>query len=151
MSDRDPGLSFYTMPSQVSPPPSPYLEARIASLETNAGHVLGDIDALTEKYHELLFDLDKIKQLVGWPADPSRDQPPSPSHLRALEFSQELEELTRDVHKSVDGADVEKVNGTTTPKANATMPPHMRAAAGATNGATSKAIPPHLRGKVAGR
>jgi hypothetical protein len=132
------------MSSQVSPPPSPYLEARVANLEENLGDVRGDVDAIKEWCHQLSSTIEEIKKVEGWPSViSSQYQEPTPSCLHALEFSQELEELTREVHKSVDGADVDKV---TTPKANGSVPPHLRAAA---NGAASKLIPPHLRGKAA--
>lgn len=135
------------MSSQVSPPPSPYLEARIANLEENIGDVRGDVDAIKEWCHQLSSTIEEIKKVEGWPSVGStQHQEPTPSRLCALEFSQELEELTREVHKSGDGAEVDKFNGTTTPKANGSVPPHLRAA---TNGAASKLIPPHLRGKAA--
>jgi len=131
-------LSFNSMPSQVSPPPSPYLESRIVNLEESLGE-------LKDWYHELSSSLAGMKKDMGW--RPLQAQNNSPTSLRALEFSQELEELTREVHKSVDGVvDVEKISGTTIPKAHVSVPPHLR---GASNGAVSKIVPPHLRGKVA--
>jgi hypothetical protein len=139
------------MSSQVSPPPSPYLESRIDSLEDGQASLREDVDAITEMYHRLSSSVDKL-QKGGWPVTvgPFQEQELKSSHLRAMEFKKELEELSREVHESVDGdADVEKVNGTATPKANASMPPHMRAAGGSSKGAGSKTLPPHLRGKTA--
>jgi hypothetical protein len=138
------------MSSQVSPPPSPYLESRIDSLEDGHASLREDVDSITEMYHRLSSSVDKL-QKGGWPVTvgPFQEQELKMSHLRAMEFKQELEELSREVHESVDGVpDVEKVNGTVTPKANRSMPPHMRAAGGASNGVGSKTLPPHLRGKI---
>ena len=138
-----------SMISQVSAPPSPYLEARVFNLEEEHASLRGEVDTLTDMYHDLCSSVDKLKQ-GGWPVTigPFQEQDLTHSHLCAMEFKQELEDLSREVHMSVDGvADVEKVNGTTTPKANASMPPHLRAASGSNNAAGLKSLPPHLRGK----
>jgi hypothetical protein len=140
------------MSRQVSPPPSPYLESRIDSLEDGQASLREDVDTITEMYHRLSSSVDKL-QKGGLPVTvgPFQEQDLKSSHLRAMELKQELEKLSREVHESVDGdAEVEKVNGTVTPKANGSMPPHMRASGSASNGVGSKAVPPHLRDKTAG-
>ncbi|KAF2824367.1 hypothetical protein CC86DRAFT_384013 [Ophiobolus disseminans] len=137
------------MPSQVSAAPSPYLEARVLNLEEEHDSLRGEVLSLTEMHHELCSSVDKLKK-GGWPVTvgPFQDQDLTQSHLRAMEFKHKLEELSRAVHQSVDGvADEEKINGTTTPKANGNMPPHLRAT-GTAGGAVSKSLPPHLRGKA---
>lgn len=135
------------MPSQVSAPPSPYLEARVFNLEEEHSNLRGKVDSLTELYHSLCSSLDKLKK-GGWPVTigPFQEQDPTRSHQSALKFKRELDELTREVHKSVDGvADMDKANGTASSKTNGSMPPHLRGAT--SNGAGSKSLPPHLRGK----
>lgn len=103
------------MSNQVSSSLCAEFEARIASLEEFCSHLRGDLDVFKEVCHKRSPSMEK-------------------SHLRAVEFAQELEELSRQVHASADGvADVEKTNGS--------LPPHLRGA--------SKAVPPHLRGKIA--
>jgi hypothetical protein len=134
---------------QVSAPPSPYLEARVSSLEGGHLSLRGDMDSLTEMYHVLCSSVDKLKK-DGWPVSigPFREQDLTQSHVSAAQFKKKLESLSREVHDSVDGAaDIEKVNGVTTPKANGSVPPHMRATNGSSNG--SKSLPPHLRDKNA--
>jgi len=141
------------MPSQVSAPPSPYLEARVSSLEEEHGSLRGEVNTLTEMYHDLCSSVDKLKK-GGWPVTvgPFQEQDLTQSHLHALEFKQELEEISREVHQSVDGvADMDKVNGTTTSKADGSMPPHLRASGSAKGGGGSKSLPPHLRGKAMSR
>jgi hypothetical protein len=138
------------MTSQVSPSPtpSPYLAARVLNLEDGHVNLREDVDALTEKYHALCSSLDDLK-LGGRSATVGPSQQQDPTHQSALRFKQELEELTSQVHKKVDGvANVEKTNGTTMLKANVSVPPHLRGVNGTSNGAgQQKSIPPHLRGK----
>lgn len=137
------------MPRQVSAPPSLHLEARVIDLEEEYASLRGDVDTLTKLYDDLCSSVDNLKKR-GWPVTvgPFQEQDLYQSHRRAMEFKQELEELGREVHKSVDGvADVEKVNNTTIPKANTSMPPHMRVANGINNRGGLKSLPPHLRGK----
>jgi hypothetical protein len=77
-----------------------------------------------------------------------QEQDPARSYQSALAFQRELEELSREVHKSVDGvADVKKINSMATIKANNSVPPHLRAASGVSTGGSSNPTPPHLRGK----
>lgn len=135
------------MPSQVSAPPSPYLEARVFNLEVEHLNLRGKVDSLTELYHSLCSSLDKLKK-GGWPVTigPFQEQDPTRSHQSALKFQRDLDELTREVHKPVDGvADMDKANGTASSKTNGSMPAHLRGPTG--NGAGSKSLPPHLRGK----
>ncbi|KAF1913287.1 hypothetical protein BDU57DRAFT_541932 [Ampelomyces quisqualis] len=143
-----PGPQSQNMPSQASAPPSPYLEARVSSLEEEHSNLREDVSNLTELYHNLCSSVDKLKKghssvTVG----PSQEQGPARSHQSALKFKQELEELSREVHKSVEGVtDVDKTDGTAMSKTNGSMPPHLRGVNGASNGTGSKSLPPHLRG-----
>jgi hypothetical protein len=135
--------------SQVSLHPSPHVEARVSKLEEGHSGLREEVDSLTEKYNELCSSVDKLKK-VGWPVTIGsfQEQHPDQSHQSALAFKQELDQLSREVHKSVDGvADVEKVTTMATPKANDSVPPHLRAANGSGTGADFKSLPPHLRGK----
>jgi hypothetical protein len=140
------------LPSQVSttPTPSPYLEVRLFNLEDGHMGLREDMDALTELYRSLCSSVDELK-LGGRSATvgPSKEQESTQSHQSALRVKQELEKLTSEVHKAVDGiANVEKTNGATMPKANGSVPPHLRGVNGASKGAGhQKSIPPHLRGK----
>jgi hypothetical protein len=147
-SSYAPGAQPQNTPSQVSALPSPYLEARVFSLEEEHLNLREELGSLTELYHNICTSVDKLKK-GGWPVTvgPFQEQDPARSHQSALEFKQELEELSREVHKSVEGiADMDKANGTAMSKSNGNMPPHLRGANGASNGAGSKPLPPHLRG-----
>jgi hypothetical protein len=138
-----------SMPSQVSAPPSPYLEARVFGLENGHASLRQDVDVITELYHGLCSSVDKLK-LGGWPVTvgPFQEQDLAQSHQSAMEFKQELEKLTSEVHKSGDSvADVEKANATVTPNANGSVPPHLRGTSGASSGLVTKSLPPHLRSK----
>jgi hypothetical protein len=133
--------------SQVSLHPSPHVEARVSKLEEGHSGLREEVDSLTEKYNELCSSVDKLKK-GGWPVTIGsfQEQDPDQSHQSALAFKQELDQLSREVHKSVDGvADVEKVTTMATPKANGSVPPHLRAASGASPDAGSNSLPPHLR------
>lgn len=146
-SSYSPALLPQKMPSQMSAPPSPYLESRISNLEEEHSNLREEVDSLTELYHSLGSSLDKLKK-GGWPVSigPFQEKDPARSNQGALKFKRELDELTREVHMSVDGvADMDRANGTATSKTNGSMPPHIRGATG--NGAGSKSLPPHLRGK----
>ncbi|KAF2035252.1 hypothetical protein EK21DRAFT_54977 [Setomelanomma holmii] len=115
-----PGLpSDSNMLGQVSAPPSPYLEARVVSLEQGHLDLWSDMDSLTEMYHNLCSSVDKLKR-GGWPVTvgPFQEQDLNESHQHAMNFKQELEQLSREVRESVDG-DADPSDGqhysTTTP------------------------------------
>jgi hypothetical protein len=134
--------------SQVSAPPSPYLEARVLNLEQEHGSLRENVSNLTEIYHDLCSSVDKLKK-GGWPVTvgPFQDQDAAQSHICAMQFKQELEELNHEVRKSVeDVTDVEKVNGTKSPVTHSDMSSQLGASSGAGTG--SKSLPPHLRGKA---
>jgi uncharacterized protein YukE len=134
------------MTTQVSSPPSTYLEARVLNLEEEHSSVRGDVDLLKEMHQALSLSISRL-QKGGWPVTvgPFQEQDLAQSHQSALRFKQELEQLSREVHKSVDDvADVEK--------ADSTPPPHLRAANGGTKTSSgSKSLPPHLRNKAPSR
>lgn len=142
--------SLNSTAGQVSPCASPYLEARVSNLEEEHGGLRLQVDLLREMQQDLASSVDELKR-GGWPVTVGafKAQDPIESHQSALEFKQELEQLSREVHKSVDGdADEEKANGTTTPESNVSVPPHLRAANGGSNAlAGQKSLPPHLRNK----
>lgn len=120
------------------------------NLEEEHANLRGEVCSLTEMYHDLYSSVGELKR-GGWPVTvgPFQAQDLTQSHLQAMRLKQELEELSLEVHKSVKGvADVDKVNGTTTPMANITTPPHLRAASVAGSAASSKSLPPHMRGKA---
>jgi hypothetical protein len=133
----------------VSAPPSPYLEARVLGLEQGHADLRNNLDALTELYHDLSTSVDKLKK-GAWAVTvgPFQEQDPIQSHQCALKFKEELEKLNRQVRQSVEhDADEEKSNGTVTPKANSSLPPHLRAPSSSKNGTGSTSLPPHLRAK----
>jgi hypothetical protein len=140
------------MTSQVSatPTPSSDLAARVLNLENGHVDLQADVDALTELYHKLRSSVDGL-ELSGQSATvgPFQQQESTQAHQSALRFKQELKELTSEAHKAVDSfTNVEKSNGTTMPKASASVPPHVRGMNGTSNGAVQqKSIPPHLRAK----
>lgn len=120
------------MASQVSAPPFPYPEARVLNLEQEHSDLRHEMDLLKEIYHDLFSPMGKLKK-GGWPVTvaPFQEQDPAQSHQSAMKLKQELEQLSREVHESVDdGADVEKVNG------------------GASDASGPKSLPPHLRKKA---
>jgi hypothetical protein len=138
------------MASQVSAPSSPYLEARVQNLEERHADLHGEVDNLTEVYHNLCSSVERLKR-GGWPVTvgPFQETDLTESHQHAMSFKQELEQLSHEVHKPVNGdADVEKANGSMALKKSSRLPPHLRAAATTDNG-TKKSVPPHLRGKIA--
>jgi hypothetical protein len=133
--------------SQVSPHSSPQLASRVSKLEEGHSGLREKVDSLTELYNDLCSSVDKIKK-GGWPVTvgPFQEQDPDQSRQSALAFRQELDQLSCEVHKSVDGVtDAEKVNAMATPKNNGSVPPHLRVAGGTGTGAGSKLTPPHLR------
>jgi hypothetical protein len=139
------------MASQVSAPSSPYLEARVQNLEEGHAELREEMDDLTEFYHKLCSSVDRLKR-GGWPVTvgPFQETDLTESHQHAMSFKQELEQLSREVQKSVNGdADVEKANGSMTVKKPSRLPPHLRAAATTDNGTDKKPLPPHLRGRIA--
>ena len=132
---------------QVSTPPSPYLEARVLNLEEEHAILLDDVSTLKELYHDLSFSVDKLKR-GGWPVHvgPFQDVDPAKSHQSAMQFKLELEELTREVHLSVDGgADTKKVNSTGASRVNTSIPPHAKVRSLTSNGTVSESLPPHVR------
>jgi hypothetical protein len=135
--------------SQVSAPPSPYLEARILNLEEGHVDLRGEIDTLKELYHDVSFSVDKLKK-GGWPVHvgPFQEVDIKKSHHDAMQFSHELEKLKDEVHVSVDGgADVQKANGMAPSKTNGSVPPHLKTSSVTSGGTVTKSIPPHLRKK----
>jgi hypothetical protein len=138
------------MSSQVSGPPSPYLEARVFSLEEEHASLREELETLTEMYHTLCSSVNVLRK-GGWPVTvgPFQDQALNQSHQCALKFKQELEELTMDVHKLVNGVtDSEEAKGTATPNANGSVPSDLHDMSGASKGTVSRSLPPHLRGKT---
>jgi hypothetical protein len=123
------------MASQVSAPPSSYLEARVLELEQEYSDLRDDVDLLKDKYHALAVSAGSLQK---------QKQDPAKAHHDAMKFKQELEQLSREVH-----ADVVKGNGTATPKANSSLPQYLRTSSGAGGGTGSKSLPPHLRKKAA--
>jgi len=142
--------SLNSMASQVSQPASPYLEARVLNLEEGHEGLRLQVDLLREMQQDLASSVDDLKR-GGWPVTvgPFKAQDPIESHQSALKFKQELEQLSREAHESVNGdADKEKANDMAKPKSNVSIPPHLRAANGGSNSsAGSKSLPPHLRNK----
>jgi hypothetical protein len=139
------------MASQVSAPSSTYLEALVQNLEERHADLRGEVDNLTEVYHNLCSSVERLKR-GGWPVTvgPFQETDLTESHQHAMSFKQELEQLSREVQKSVNrDADVEKANGSMTLKKSSRLPPHLRAAATTDNGTDKKPLPPHLRGKIA--
>ncbi|KAH7064036.1 hypothetical protein BKA63DRAFT_428394 [Paraphoma chrysanthemicola] len=137
--------------SQVSVPPSPYLEARILNLEEGHVELREEFEDLAEKYRGLCSSVDKLKR-GGWDVSvgPFQEKHLAESHRHAMRLKQELEQLTHEVHKSVNRhADVEKANGTVTAKKSSITPPHMRVATPSSDGTVKKTVPPHMRGKMA--
>jgi hypothetical protein len=133
--------------SQVSLHLSPQLDSRVSKLEEGHSGLREKVDSLTELYNDLCSSVDKIKQ-GGWPVTVGsfQEQDPDQSRQSALAFRQELDQLSCEVHQSVDGiADAEKFNAMATPKTSGSVPPHLRVAGGASTGAGSKSNPPHLR------
>ncbi|KAH9868925.1 hypothetical protein J1614_008000 [Plenodomus biglobosus] len=138
-----------TIPAkQVSTPPSPYLEARILSLEESQVDLRGDVRSLKELYDELTLSLDKMKK-GNRPMQFSslEEVDPAESHQKALDFKAEFEKLESEVHMSVHGgADNAKANGMAAVKVNGSVPPHLRRSSVVNNGTITKSLPPHLRG-----
>ncbi|EAT80024.2 hypothetical protein SNOG_12726 [Parastagonospora nodorum SN15] len=115
--------SLNGMTSQVSPSTSLYLEARILNLEEEHGSLSLQIDLLREMQEDLASSVDELKN-GGWPVTvgPFAAQDPIESHQSALKFKQELEQLSREVHKSIDGdADEEKANEPVTKSPNSRL------------------------------
>jgi hypothetical protein len=139
--------------SQVSLRLPPDLGVRVFKLEQGYSGLREEVDKLTGLYRDLCSSINILKK-DGRPVSvgPFQEQDPARSYQSALQFQQELEELSREVHMSVDGvADVKKVNDMATLKPKDSLPPHLRAGSGASNGASSKFIPPHLRNKTTNR
>lgn len=135
-------------PLQVSPPPSPYLEARLANLETAHGDLRGEVNTLKELYHDIYKSFGKQALVDGAkPVNPPLQTNLVESRQSATHFNWELEQLSREVRESVNGdIDDQKANSSSTPKANRSVPSHARAASMASHGSGQKSVPPHLRG-----
>lgn len=123
-------------PQQVSAPPSPYLEARLLNLEA--------------AYFDLRGDLNTLKDDLGRSFGEAKPQLPktdlTKSRQSAMQFKQELEQLSREVHLSVDGnADDQKANGNSKAEARGSVPPHARAVSVTSHGSGRESLPPHLR------
>lgn len=120
----------------MSAPSSPYLEARLLSLEAAYIDLRSDLDTLKD---DLCRSFGKVKAQL-----PDKDL--VQSRQSAMRFKQELEQLSREVRMSANGdADDQKVNGNTTPEARGSVPPHVRAASVASHGSGRESLPPHLR------
>jgi hypothetical protein len=135
--------------SQVSAPPSPYLEARILNLEEGHADLLGEIDTLRELYKGMSFSVDKLNK-GGWPVHvgPFQEVDVKKSQQDAVQFSHQLEKLKDEVHVSVNGgADVQKANGMAPSKTNGSVPPHLKTSSVTSGGTVTKSLPPHLRKK----
>jgi hypothetical protein len=136
--------------SQVSAPPSPYLEARILNLDEGHADIRGEIESLKELYHGISFFVDTLKK-GGWPVHvgPFQEVDVKKSHQDAMQFSQELRQLKDEVRMSVNGGtDVQKANGMAPSKTNGSVPPHLRTASVTSGGTVTKSLPPHLRKKM---
>lgn len=121
-------------PKQLSTPPSPYLEARLLNLEQEHLDLRQDVDSLNELYHQLSSTFNTSKKAKK-PFDSIEEQDPTKSRQSALQLQRELESLSKEAHDIM----MSKVNGG--------LPPNLRTASGASNGAAAKSLPPHLRGK----
>lgn len=133
---------------QVSAPPSTYFEARILNLEEEHASLREDINTLNELYHGLSSSVGDLKK-GGWPVHVGRFQNVdlTKSHQTAVEFRDELERLSREVHASfASDTDQNKADGRASPQKNGSMPPHMRADSVTSNVTPSRSLPPHLRG-----
>ncbi|KAH6872455.1 hypothetical protein BKA58DRAFT_456006 [Alternaria rosae] len=131
----------HSTPSQVSTPPTPYLEARTLNLEDGHATIRADVDALQELYHGLSLSVDKLKK-GGWlvRVGPFQEVDVQKSHQSAVEFAIELEKLKEETQGSVNG-------GTNVQKANSSTPPHLRTSSVTGGGTVKNSLPPHLRGK----
>jgi hypothetical protein len=151
----DPTASSYTPehhpPDQVSAAPSPYLEARILNMEEELFDLRGEVDRLTGMYHDLRTSVDQSKKIgCREPTGSCQEQDPIQSHQSAMELLEELDQLRRKDDKSVaQVTDVQKVHSSTMSKCNASVPAHLRTSSATSSNASSKSVPPHLRGKKA--
>ncbi|XPS77225.1 hypothetical protein M3J09_009253 [Ascochyta lentis] len=132
----------------VSAPLSPYLEARVLNLEEEHAGLRDKVDDLKDLYHSLCNSFGRVQQddqpII---ADSPQNTDPALSRQTAMCFKQELEQLSREVRQSVnDGADVQVTDDRSTPKPDASVPPHRRAASIISHGSGAKSLPPHLRG-----
>jgi hypothetical protein len=134
---------------QVSAPPSPYLEARILHLEEGHADLRADVDVLKDMYHDLCNSMGSLStgDRSGPFLDSARNADPVKSRQSALQFQQELEQLSREVHSSVKvDADAQKTNESGTQEVNGSASPNVRAASVTSHGSGTKSLPPHLRG-----
>lgn len=138
----------HSTPLQVSAPPSPYLEARLLSLEEAHLDLHGEVDNLKDLYHDLRNSFPKDK-LSSQPiiARSSQAIDVTVSRQTAMQFKRELEHLSRGVNESVNNdAGEQKANGGSTPKTSGNVPPYVRAASVTSHVSGQKSLPPHLRG-----
>lgn len=130
----------HSTPKQVSAPPSPYLEARLLNLEVAHGDLRDEVDTLKDLYHGLYNSFGRVGR-------DRQDADMDSSRQGAMQFKRELEQLSREVRESMNGdANDQKANSGSTPKANGSVPPHVRAASVTSHGSGQKSLPPHLRG-----
>ncbi|KAJ4370830.1 hypothetical protein N0V86_008523 [Didymella sp. IMI 355093] len=136
-------------PQQVSSPPSPYLESRLLHLEVAHGDLRGEVDTLKDLYHILYNSFGKVmRDAAQLHATSSEGTDLAKSHKSAMQFRQELEQISREVRESVnDDADDQKANSGSTLKANREGPHNTKAASVTSHGSGQKSLPPHLRGK----
>ncbi|KAJ4337906.1 hypothetical protein N0V95_008201 [Ascochyta clinopodiicola] len=135
-------------PRLVSAPPSPYLEARVLNLEDEHADLREEVDNLKDLYHDLCNSFGKVRRdAQPRRANFPRDTDPASSRQTAIQFNQELEQLSREVRKSVNGdADKQKANDRSALKPNSSVPPHVKAASVTSRGTGAKSLAPHLRG-----
>ncbi|KAF1361114.1 hypothetical protein EJ07DRAFT_164701 [Lizonia empirigonia] len=115
---------------QVSAPPSPYLEARVLNLEEEHADLRSEVDTLKDLYHDLCNSFGKVQQIGRPTLDSSlSDIDLDKSRQSAMQFKDELEQLSREVRESMNGdADEQKANVPDSSKTKSSDPPHVRAA-----------------------
>ena len=138
----------HSTPHQVSAPPCPYIEARVLNLEEEHVDLRGEVDSLKDLYHDLCNSFGKVQE--GGRAvhsGPTPDMDLDKSRRSAMQFKDELEQLSREVRESMNGdADAQKANGHSTSKANGSVPQHARPASATSHRSGTTSVPPHLRG-----
>ena len=138
----------HSAPPHVSAPPSPYLEARLLSLEQAHLDLHGEVGDLRDLYHDLRnsFHEDKLRSPLTI-ACSSQAIDVTVSRQTAMQFKQELEQSSREVRESVNSdAGEQKANDGSTPKTSGSVHPCMRAASVTSHVSGQKSLPPHLRG-----
>lgn len=137
---------------QVSVPSSPYLEARLLSLEEGHASLHEDFNHLREMYQGLSSSVERLEK-GGWPVHVGPFQVDvKKSHRDAVELKLKLEKLKDEVANSVYGnADAQKASGIVTPKSNnmvipkatGSVPLHLRTPSVTSGGTVKKSLPPH--------